>query len=118
MSFTLESLHQLEKDIWGTLDSLTGAAKCKNITEVTKHVLMKGNNVSKDALAGSVVEFVKIANCSIGIFQSASSNIDTKKSDQIENQIFLLKLKDEIIQMKDDHVQEVQEVVRTEVKST
>ena len=29
----------------------------------------------------------------------------------------MLKLKDEVIQKKDNHVQEVQEVVKTEVKS-
>jgi hypothetical protein len=92
MSFTLESLHRLEKDIRGTLDSLSGAAKCKNITEVTKHVLMKGNNVSKDALAGFVVKFVKIVNCSTDILKSASSNIDSLKSDQIENQKLKLEL--------------------------
>ena len=117
MSYTLESLHRLEKDIRGTFDSLTGAAKCKNITEVTKHVLMKGNNVSKDSLAGFVMEFVKIVNCSTDILKSASSNIDTLKSDQIVNQKLMLELKDEIIQKKDSHVQKVQEVVKTEVKS-
>ena len=117
MSYTLESLHRLEKDIRGTFDSLTGAAKCKNITEVTKHVLMKGNNVSKDSLAGFVMEFIKIVNCSTDILKSASSNIDTLKSDQIVNQKLMLELKDEIIQKKDNHVQKVQEVVKTEVKS-
>jgi hypothetical protein len=63
------------------------------------------------------VEFVKIVNRSTDILKSASSNISSLKSDQIENQKLMLELKDRIIQKKDNHVHEVQKVVKTEVNS-
>ena len=115
MTFSVDSLYNLEEDVSSVLNTVIEAAKCNKVKDLDKAHL---NRCNKDALVNLVLDLVKTLESSSVVLRGASAKIDDLKTDQIENQKCVMRLQDEVIKSKEEQVEEVQTVFKTEFKSS
>ncbi len=96
------------------LNSVTGAAKCKEIADLTHTTLTKP---TKDVLANLIVTMTGVLCSSKSMLKLASVKFEKLTLDQLENQKCLIKMQNELLQSKNDEVEAVNETVKTEMMS-
>jgi hypothetical protein len=83
MDFSVESLHALEMDLNGELQTVLKTAKVTSSMELNESSLMK---LSKNCLTDITLRLVNLYEKNLKTCKSAAFKIDELKSDQIENQ--------------------------------
>ncbi len=114
MDFSISVLHDLEDKIQTVFDSVTNAAKCKQITELDKAMLMKQN---KEILATLLINVSGVVSQSKAVLRAAAARFDELSSDQVANQKRLIQMQDKLLMTKSEQVEAVQATVKTEMKS-
>ena len=107
MDFSIESLHTLESDITGELQTVLKTAKVTSTGELNENVLMK---LSKNSLTDITLRLVKLYEKNLKTCKSAAIKLDQLKTEQIENQKKLL-------QIQEKKIDSVHQTVKTELKS-
>ena len=107
MDFSVESLHTLEVDLNGELQTVLKSAKVTSTVELNENSLMK---LSKNCLTDITLRLVNLYEKNLKTCKSAAVKIDQLKSDQIENQ-------KKIMQIQDMKIDSVQQTVKTELRT-
>ena len=96
-----------------TVSKLVNCAKMENVTLD----MLKQRNVTKDILAGIVLQMVAVIEESKSVLKSAVAKSDEQKSEILDNQRTLIQTQQELIQCKTDKLDLVQKTVETEIKT-
>ena len=96
-----------------TVSKLVNCAKMENVTLD----MLKQRNVTKDILAGIVLQMMAVIEESKSVLKSAVAKSDEQKSEILDNQRTLIQTQQELIQCKTDKLDLVQKTVETEIKT-
>ena len=97
-----------------TVSKLVNCAKMEN---VTLDMLKQKRTVTKDILAGIVIQMAAVIEESKTVLKSAVAKSDEQKSELLVNQKALIQTQQELIQCKTDKLDLVQKTVQTEIKT-
>ena len=100
-------LHEMEKEMQTKADEVSKSLKIQSCTSLTHNGLMK---LSKDQLANLLTSFVNIFDRNLNVCKAAAAEMDQLKSEQIKNQ-------NELIRIKNNQINSVQETVKNEIKT-
>ncbi len=107
MDFTVQSLHNMEKDLNSTLLKLFKDTKTHAVEELNHTILVK---LHKDPLADFVEKLAVLLKSNLELCKSAASTIDQMKSEQISDQ-------KKVIGKQQEQLEAVKKTVQTEIKS-
>ena len=88
MDFSVEVLHDMEKDINAAKQKILKATKASSASELTVPALMK---LSKDSITGFLENFVNVVEKNLDVCKLAANKIDQLKIEQIENQKVIIR---------------------------
>ena len=103
----MHSLHSLEKQLNKTKQKVLKTVKILSGAELNHTALMKLN---KDPLATLVEDLFKLFDSNLELCKSAASKVDELKSEKLASQ-------KQLLQAREDQLNSMQNVVKTEIKS-
>ena len=106
--FSVSTLHELEKKIETFSDTVSAKLGCRKLEDLKPYIFGL-NGVTKEKLAGIVLEMSILMCDSKIVLKSALENIDKLKSDLIET-------KNELIEYKSSKLKSFEEIVKPEIE--